>query len=147
MGTNSNLIYPHNYLEYTHPRSRQTMAQHQQVLTLTDGEKLAILISRDGRKVEEIAIAWGKSRQQIARYTNENNLNPKVIKRACEILGVPESIFDARLNADQLLNELDTMRTAIDNLNHRVQVLEAEKNGLSDAIKILNTPPKKEGSN
>lgn len=123
------------------------MAQRQQVLTLTDGEKLAILISRDGRKVEEIAIAWGKSRQQIARYANENNLNPKVIKRACEVLGVPESVFDPRLNANQLLDELDRLRHDVENLNHRVHVLEAEKSGLSDAIKILNNPTKKEGNN
>lgn len=123
------------------------MAQRQQVLTLTDGEKLSILIRRDGRLVQELASIWGKDRRTLTRYMSEKELDHSVIKRACEVLGVPESIFDARLNADQLLNELDRMRTAIDNLNHRVQVLEAEKSGLSDAIKILNTPPKKEGSN
>lgn len=123
------------------------MAQQQQVLVLTDGEKLTILIARDGRDIGDIALAWGKTRVQIWRYQNSEKLKPVVIKRACEVLGVPESIFDPRLNADQLLNELDQMHQDIESLNHRVQVLEAEKSGLSDAIKILNTPTKKEGNN
>lgn len=124
------------------------MAQQQtQVLTLTDGEKLSILINRDGRKVDEIAAVWGKTRQQINRYTNEVTLSPKVLKRACEILGVPESIFDARLNADNLLAELDRLSRTVENLNHRVHVLEAEKNGLTDAIKLLNAQKPKEAGN
>lgn len=123
------------------------MAQQKQVLTLTDGEKLSILIRRDGRLIQELAPVWGKDRRTLSRYMSENKLDPDVIKRACEVLGVPESMFDPRLNADQLLEELDRMRTAIENLNHRVHILEAEKSGLSDAIKILNQPPPKEGGN
>lgn len=121
------------------------MAQ-QQALVLTDGEKLTIIIARDGRSIDDIASAWGKTRVQIWRYQNSEKLKPVVIKRACETLGVPESIFDHRLNADHLLSELDRLHDDIENLNHRVHVLEAEKSGLSDAIKILNTPTK-EGKN
>lgn len=128
---------------------KSMMAQRQQVLVLTDGEKLTILIARDGRDIGDIASAWGKTRVQIWRYQNSEKLKPVVIKRACEVLGVPESVFDPRLNANQLLEELDRLRHDVENLNHRVHVLEAEKSGLSDAIKILNTsvPVKKEGEN
>ena len=85
------------------------MAQRQQVLVLTDGEKLTILIARDGRDIGDIALAWGKTRVQIWRYQNSEKLKPVVVKRACEVLGVPESIFDPRLNTDSLLHELDRM--------------------------------------
>lgn len=126
---------------------KSMMAQRQQVLVLTDGEKLTILIARDGRDIDDIASAWGRTRVQIWRYQNSEKLKPVVIQRACEVLGVPESIFDPRLNTDSLLQELDRMQHDIENLNHRVHILEAEKTGLSDAIKILNTPAKKEGNN
>lgn len=125
------------------------MAQlnHNQPLVLTDGEKLSILINRDGRLVKDLASVWGKDRRTLTRYMTEKKLPQVVIKRACEVLGVSESVFDARLDADHLLRELEEMHRAIESLNHRVHVLEAEKSGLSDAIKILKGHPNKEAGN
>lgn len=67
-----------------------------------------------------------------------------MIKKACEILSVPESVFDRRLNADNLLRLLDEMQDDIQRLKdakasqesinialiERVQQLEAENKKL-----------------
>lgn len=119
------------------------MAQQQQVLVLTDGEKLAILIGRDGRDISEIAAIWGKTRVQIWRYQSAEKLKPIVVKRACEILGVQESIFDARLNADSLLRELDGLRRDIDRVSAEVQEEKATNRALIERVQSLEAENRK----
>lgn len=118
-------------------KARKTMAQQQTVLVLNDGEKLTILIARDGRDIGDIASAWGKTRVQVWRYQNSEKLKPVVIKKACEVLGVPESIFDARLNPDTLLNELDRMRTDIEMLKDSKASQESVNKALIARIQTL----------
>lgn len=112
------------------------MAQ-QQALVLADGEKLRILISRDGRSADDLAKAWGITRRQLSRYSGQKTLNPKVIKRACEVLGVPESIFDERLNADQLLSVLDRHEQEITALRETVERGEVTIKALSSQVVAL----------
>lgn len=67
-----------------------------------------------------------------------SNLPREVIRKACEVLDVPESIFDRRLDPDSLLAELDRLRADVDALEERVQNLEAEKKGLLSLIHSRN---------
>lgn len=110
----------------------------QNVLILTDGEKLKILLLRDGRSLDDILSVWGRTRSQISRYQKMKNLPRDVIGKACDVLGVPESLFDRRLDADSLLKELASLRSDIDRLNERVQNLETEKLGLLSIIRGAN---------
>lgn len=120
------------------------MEKQQTPFVLTDGEKLSILFTRDGRSIDELAKAWGKNRSTLWRYQATPKLKKDVIKKACEILSVPESVFDRRLNADNLLRLLDEMQDDIQRLKdakasqesinialiERVQQLEAENKKL-----------------
>lgn len=66
------------------------------------------------------------------------NLPRDVVSKACETLGVPESLFDRRLDPDQLLAELDALHKDVDRLKERVENLELEKVGLLSIIRGTN---------
>lgn len=110
----------------------------QNVLILTDGEKLKILLLRDGRPLDDILSVWGRTRSQISRYQKMEKLPEDVISKACDALGVPESLFDRRLDPDELLRELDALHNDVERLNERVQNLEIEKLGLLSIIRGAN---------
>jgi ubiquinone biosynthesis protein UbiJ len=57
-------------------------------------------------------------------------LPAKVIEKACQVLGLSESLFDRRLDADQLLGSIESLRVDVDRLEERVKILEAEKERL-----------------
>lgn len=106
------------------------MANQENVLVLNDGEILAVLIGRDKRSIEQLALDWGKSRQQINRYTKEEVLSKKVIKRACIVLNYPETIFKSET--------LDDLRARLADMERRVKILEAERDALKTMLSLVN---------
>lgn len=60
-----------------------------------------------------------------------------MIKRACETLGVPESIFDARLNADSLIRELDRLRRDIDTVRSDLEEEKTTNKALVKRVQSL----------
>lgn len=113
-------------------------SKNAQVLILTDGEKLKILLLRDVRPLDDILSVWGRTRSQISRYQKMRKLPDDVISKACATLGVPESIFDRRLDPDELLRELDELHQDVDRLKERVETLETEKRGPLSIIRGAN---------
>lgn len=67
-----------------------------------------------------------------------DTLPDDVIKKACAVLGAPTSVFDRRLNADQLIRDLDRMAADISALKERVFILETEKQGLLSILQEKN---------
>jgi hypothetical protein len=120
------------------------------IITITQGDVLGLLISKDPRTTPEIAAAMGYHHKTLPSLIRMNKLPSNAIERACRTFNVSPEVFDigdliatvqdiirdntlrdARARVEQAHNDL---------LRAQVSALEARVKSLSEENLILKKP-------
>lgn len=120
------------------------------MITITQGDVLGLLISKDPRATPEIAAAMGYHPKTLPSLIRMNRLPINAIERACETFNVSPEVFDIGdlINTVQDIihdNKLRDARAKVeqahnDMLRAQVSALEGRVRSLSEENLILKKP-------
>lgn len=98
-------------------------------MKLTQGEKLLILITRDGRTSEEIMRDLGYERTYLSRLCKQDRLPRRAVDNAIRVYGLPQDFFDnedadvspaelyATVHSEEMARELADAKGRIETLS------------------------------
>lgn len=92
-----------------------------EMIRLTQGEILKILVERDARSAEEVADAMGFHRTYLSKLYKLDKLPAKALRKAVRALGVSEGAFQISATAATIGDELEAEKRRLELDNERLR--------------------------